>query len=406
MSSELLDALELLEKEKGIDKEIFISAIEEALITAYGTGPDATKTPKENEVNNKEVKFDRETGEIKLYINKTVVEEVTDPGSEISLAEAREIDPEFELGEVAQFEETPADFGRLASQKAKHIITQKIREKERDLIYDQYSAKAKEIISGTVQRYETRSDGEKTIYIDLGKTEGILLPQEQVKSENYRFGERIKTYVLKVDKTPKDPKIFLSRTHPDLVRRLFELEVPEIHDGVVEIKSIAREPGSRTKIAVDTNDEAVEAVGACVGQKGNRVQNIVDELKGERIDVIKWSEDSAELIGNSLSPAKVVSIEVDEEEKSAKVIVPDQQLSLAIGKEGQNVRLAAKLTGWKIDIKSESDSHGDMELDLFNDVAEDSAASAASALFAAADEIAAESVEENAEENTEENAAE
>ena len=367
MSSELLNALDMLEKEKGIDKEVFISAIEEALITAYGTGPEGTKNQKEADNSNKRVEFDRETGELKLFARKTVVEEVTDPSSELSLEEAREIDPEFELDDVAEFEITPSDFGRLASQKAKQIITQKIREKERDMIYDQYSTKAKEIVSGTVQRVELRNDGAKTVYIDLGKTEGIMLPQEQVRTENYRFGERLKAYVLKVEKTSKEPKIFLSRTHPDLVRRLFELEVPEIKDGIVVIKSIAREAGSRTKIAVDSSDESIEPVGACVGQKGNRVQNIVDELKGERIDVIKWSDDFAELIGNSLSPAKVVSIDINEEEKSARVIVPDQQLSLAIGKEGQNVRLAAKLTGWKIDIKSESDSHGDLEIDLFAD---------------------------------------
>ena len=356
MSAELLNALDQLEKEKGISKESIICAIEEALNVSYGKNLD---TPADTRV-----EYNRENGQIKLYARKTVVEEVTDENCQLSLAEARSIDPEFELDDVAEFEITPSDFGRLASQKAKQIIIQKIREEERNMIYDQYITK--DIVSGTVQRTELKGNGEKVAYIDLGKIEAVLLPSEQVPGENYRFGERIKAFVLEVKKTSKEPKILISRTHPGLIKRLFELEVPEIHDGVVEIKGIAREAGSRTKMSVYSNDENIEPVGACVGQKGTRVQVIVDELRGERIDIIKWSEDPAELIGNSLSPAKVVSVNIDEEEKSAAVIVPDQQLSLAIGKEGQNVRLAAKLTGWKIDIKSESQIRDNVEKDLFH----------------------------------------
>ena len=358
MSAELLSALDQLEKEKGISKESIISAIEEALNASYGKNLDSPADTR--------VEYNRETGQIKLYARKVVVEEVTDENCQLSLQEAREIDPEFELDDVAEFEITPSDFGRLASQKAKQIIIQKIREEERNMIYDQFITKEKDIVSGTVQRTEVKAGGDKIIYVDLGKIEAVLLPSEQVPGENYRFNERIKAFVLEVKKTSKEPRILISRTHPGLIKRLFELEVPEIHDGVVEIKGIAREAGSRTKMSVCSLDENVEPVGACVGQKGTRVQVIVDELRGERIDIIKWSDDPAELIGNSLSPAKVVSVEINEEESSAEVIVPDQQLSLAIGKEGQNVRLAAKLTGWKIDIKSESQVRDSIEKDLFH----------------------------------------
>ncbi len=359
MSAELLNALDQLEKEKGISKEVIICAIEEALNASYGKN---LETPADTRV-----EYNRENGQIKLYARKTVVEEVTDENRQLSLAEARTIDPEFELDDIAEFEITPSDFGRLASQKAKQIIIQKIREEERNMIYDQYVTKEKDIVSGTVQRIESRQNGEKIIYVDLGKIEAVLLPSEQVPDETYKFNERIKAFVVEVKKTSKEPKILISRTHPGLIKRLFELEVPEIHDGIVEIKGIAREAGSRTKMSVFSKDENIEPVGACVGQKGTRVQVIVDELRGERIDIIKWSEDPAELIGNSLSPAKVVSVEIDEEEKNAAVIVPDQQLSLAIGKEGQNVRLAAKLTGWKIDIKSESQARDSVEKGLFQE---------------------------------------
>ncbi|MBR5501220.1 MAG: transcription termination/antitermination protein NusA [Clostridia bacterium] len=366
MSAELLFALDELEKEKGIDKEVIIAAIEEALNASYN------KT--ESETSNTRVEFNRETGEIKVFAQKEVVEVVVDDSRELSLAEARTIDPEFELGEIAEFEITPRNFGRLAAQKAKQIIIQKLREEERSNVYEQFLTKEKDIVTGTIQRIETKEnrDGtkERIIHVDLGRIEGIMMPAEQVPGEQYRVYDRIKAYVLEVrDKgfKSKEPCVMISRSHPGLVKRLFELEVPEIHDGIVEIMNIAREPGSRTKMSVYSKDENVEPVGACVGQKGMRVQVIVDELHGERIDIIKWSPYADDLIASSLSPAKVMRVFVDEEEKAGTVIVPDNQLSLAIGREGQNVRLAAKLTGWKIDIKSESQVRASVEEELFSD---------------------------------------
>ncbi len=366
MSAELLFALDELEKEKGIDKEIIIAAIEEALNASYSKS--------ETETGNTRVEFNRETGEIKVFAQKEVVEQVTDDSCELSLEEARSIDPEFELGEIAEFEITPRNFGRLAAQKAKQIIIQKLREEERSNVYEQFLTKEKDIVTGTIQRIETKEnrDGtkERIIHVDLGRIEGIMMPAEQVPGEQYRVYDRIKAYVLEVrDKgfKSKEPCVMISRSHPGLVKRLFELEVPEIHDGVVEIMNIAREPGSRTKMSVYSKDENVEPVGACVGQKGMRVQVIVDELHGERIDIIKWSPYADDLIASSLSPAKVMRVFVDEEEKAGTVIVPDNQLSLAIGREGQNVRLAAKLTGWKIDIKSESQVRASVEEELFTD---------------------------------------
>ena len=361
MSAELLYALNELEKDKGIDKEVIIRAIEDALNTSLSR----MNEPGMPKGNNTRVEFNRETGEIKCFERKTVVEEVTDPAIELSLEEARKMDPEFEIDDVAEFEITTRNFGRLAAQKAKGIIIQKIREEERNQLYEYFKTKEKDIISGTVQRIERNNRGEKTIYVELGKIEAKLLASEQVPGETYLMHERIKAYVLEVRKTNKDPVVLISRTHPGLVKRLFELEVPEIQDGIVEIKNIAREPGSRTKMSVYSHDENVEPVGACVGQKGTRVQVICDELKGERIDIIKWSPIAEELIANSLSPAKVVKVFADESEKTATVIVPDNQLSLAIGKEGQNVRLAAKLVGWKIDIKSESQIRASIEEELF-----------------------------------------
>ena len=366
MSAELLFALDELEKEKGIDKEIIIAAIEEALNASYSKS--------ETETGNTRVEFNRETGEIKVFAQKEVVEHVTDDSCELSLEEARTIDPEFELGEIAEFEITPRNFGRLAAQKAKQIIIQKLREEERSNVYEQFLTKEKDIVTGTIQRIETKEnrDGtkERIIHVDLGRIEGIMMHAEQVPGEQYRVYDRIKAYVLEVrDKgfKSKEPCVMISRSHPGLVKRLFELEVPEIHDGVVEIMNIAREPGSRTKMSVYSKDENVEPVGACVGQKGMRVQVIVDELHGERIDIIKWSPYADDLIASSLSPAKVMRVFVDEEEKAGTVIVPDNQLSLAIGREGQNVRLAAKLTGWKIDIKSESQVRASVEEELFTD---------------------------------------
>ncbi len=366
MSAELLFALDELEKEKGIDKEVIIAAIEEALNASYGKS--------ETETSNTRVEFNRETGEIKVFAQKEVVEVVENDSCELSLVEARAIDPEFELGEIAEFEITPRNFGRLAAQKAKQIIIQKLREEERSNVYEQFLTKEKDIVTGTIQRIETKEnrDGtkERIIHVDLGRIEGIMMPAEQVPGEQYRVYDRIKAYVLEVrDKgfKSKEPCVMISRSHPGLVKRLFELEVPEIHDGVVEIMNIAREPGSRTKMSVYSKDENVEPVGACVGQKGMRVQVIVDELHGERIDIIKWSPYADDLIASSLSPAKVMRVFVDEEEKAGTVIVPDSQLSLAIGREGQNVRLAAKLTGWKIDIKSESQVRASVEEELFTD---------------------------------------
>lgn len=341
MNVELIEALATLEKEKGINADILLEAIEAALISAY----------KKNfgTLQNVRVQIDRGTGEIKVFSRKTIVEEVTDPRAEISLAEARRLDPRYELGDVVETEVTPKDFGRIAAQTAKQVVVQRIREAERDMIFDEFANRESDIVTGVVQRIEN-----KNVYIDFGKTEAILSPSEQMPTDEYRQNERIKTYIIDVKKTTKGPQILVSRTHPGLLKRLFELEVPEIHDGTVEIKSIAREAGSRSKIAVHSKNENVDPVGACVGPKGLRVQAIVNELKGEKIDIVKWSTDPAKFIANSLSPAKVLSVDIMPEEKVARVVVPDYQLSLAIGKEGQNARLAAKLTGWKIDIKSES----------------------------------------------------
>ena len=365
MSAELLYALDELEKDKGIDKEIIIAAIEEALNASYG---------KSETEGNTRVEFNRDTGDIKVYAQKEVVEAVENDTTELSLEEARKIDPEFEIGDIAEFEITPKNFGRLAAQKAKQIIIQKLREEELTRVYDHFRAKEKDVVTGTIQRIEMREskDGQKEriIHVDLGQIEGILLPAEQVETEQYKVYDRIKAYVLEVkDKgyKSKEPCVMISRSHPNLVKRLFELEVPEIHDGIVEIMNIAREPGSRTKISVYSRDENIEPVGACVGQKGLRVQVIVDELRGERIDIIKWSPYADDLIASSLSPAKALRVFINEEDKSATAIVPDSQLSLAIGREGQNVRLAAKLTGWKIDIKSEAQVRASVEEELFHD---------------------------------------
>ncbi len=351
MSTELLAAFEQLARERGIAAEVLFEAVEAALISAYkrnfGT------------VQNVRVAMDRETGEIHVYSRKDVVEAVSDPKQEISLVEAKEIDVSYQVGDVVEREVTPKDFGRIAAQTAKQVVVQRIREAERSLVYDEYSNRENDIVTGVVQRIEQRQ-----VFIDLGKAEAVLLPTEQINGEPYRYGERIKTYIVEVKKLPKGPQIMLSRTHPGLLRRLFELEVPEIHDGIVEIKSVAREPGMRSKIAVYSADENVDPVGACVGHKGLRVQMIVNELRGEKIDVVRWSENPDEYIANALSPAKVIAVEIFEEEKSSRVIVPDYQLSLAIGREGQNARLAAKLTGWKIDIKSETQAlmmQGDSE---------------------------------------------
>ncbi len=354
MSAELILALEQLEKEKGIKKEIIIEAIEAALISAYKKNFGSAMNVK--------VSIDRTTGDVKVFGLRKVAEDPDMDQMDISLDEAAKLNPTLSVGDIAEMEVTPRSFGRIAAQTAKQVVVQKLREAERGIIYDEFYNKESDIVTGIIQRIEKRN-----VIVDLGKTEAVLAPTEQTPGEEYHFNERLKSYIVEVKKTTKGPQIMISRTHPGLVKRLFELEVPEIHDGTVEIKSISREPGSRTKIAVFSKEENVDPVGACVGQKGTRVQAIVDELRGEKIDIIKWSNDPREYISSSLSPAKVVRVDVDEDEKAARVIVPDYQLSLAIGKEGQNARLAAKLTGWKIDIKSESQLRQSIERQLFDD---------------------------------------
>ena len=339
MNMEFIEAIEALEREKGISKDVLIEAIESALVSAYKKNYGTSQ--------NVRVNIDHESGDIDVFMRRDIVEEVEDPFSQASLEEAQEIDPAYELGDVIEYQVTPKDFGRIAAQTAKQVVVQRIRETERGMIYDDYISRQSEVVTGVVQRIS----GE-TVFVSMGRAEGILSANEQIPGERYRVNERIKVYVMDVKKTTKGPQVFLSRTHPGLVKRLFELEVPEIQEGVVEIRSIAREAGSRTKIAVCTYDENVDPVGSCVGTRGSRVQAVVDELAGEKIDIISWSDEPGKLISSALSPAKVEMVLIDEEEKSATVVVPDYQLSLAIGKEGQNVRLAAKLCGWKIDIKS------------------------------------------------------
>ncbi|MEY8517814.1 transcription termination factor NusA [Lachnospiraceae bacterium 29-84] len=358
MNNELLEALNILEKEKDISKETLLEAIENSLITAcknhFGKS------------DNIKVDINRTTCEFHVYAEKTVVEEVEDPVLEISVENAKMINSKYEVGDCVNIEVKSKEFGRIATQNAKNVILQKIREEERKVLFDQYYEKERDVVTGIVQRYVGRN-----ISINLGKVDAILSENEQVKGEVFQPTERIKLYILEVKSTSKGPKILVSRTHPELVKRLFESEVTEVKDGIVEIKSISREAGSRTKIAVWSNDPDVDPVGACVGINGARVNAIVNELRGEKIDIINWSDNSAMLIENALSPAKVISVIADAEEKTAKVVVPDYQLSLAIGKEGQNARLAAKLTGFKIDIKSETQAReaGDF-MDYENDYEE------------------------------------
>ncbi len=341
MNTELLQALTILEEEKDISKETLLDAIENSLINAcknhFGRA------------DNIKVIMDRETCDYSLIQEKTVVEEVEDELTEISVGNAKMMDSKYELGDIVQIPVESKSFGRIATQNAKNLILQKIREEERKVVYDQYFEKEKDIVTGIVQRYVG-----KNVSINLGKADAMLTENEQARGEVFKPTERIKLYVVEVKNTTKGPKILVSRTHPELVKRLFESEVTEVRDGIVEIKSISREAGSRTKIAVWSNDPDVDPVGACVGMNGVRVNAIVNELRGEKIDIINWSDNPAILIENSLSPAKVISVMADPDEKTASVIVPDYQLSLAIGKEGQNARLAARLTGYKIDIKSET----------------------------------------------------
>lgn len=356
---EFMEAFEELGREKGIAPGVLFDAIEAALTSAYHRNFSSAQ--------NVRVYMDRTTFEYHVYALKTVVEEVENEVTEILLPEARKINAAYEAGDTLEVEVTPANFGRIAAQTAKQVVVQRIREAERGNIYDEFSSRSSDIVTGVVQRVENRN-----VYIDLGKTEALLPFTEQIEGEEYRHGDRIKAYILEVKKTSKGPQISVSRTHPGLLKRLFELEVPEIQDGIVEIKSVAREPGMRSKIAVFSREEDVDPVGACVGHKGLRVQAIVNELRNEKIDIVKWNSDSARYIANALSPAKVVSVAINEEEKISRVVVPDYQLSLAIGKEGQNARLAAKLTGltgWKIDIKSETQAAGE-DLDEGMDVVE------------------------------------
>lgn len=341
MSTELMQALHDLGKEKGIEPEVILEAVEAALISAYKKNFGSAQ--------NVQVNIDEVTGEFHVFTCYDVVEEVLNDKTEISLEEAQKLNPNYQVGEVVMEEVTPRNFGRIAAQTAKQVVVQRIREAERGMIYSEFSERESDIVTGTIQRIENRN-----YYIDLGKIEAVLGPNEQIPGESYEMFDRIKTYIVEVRKATKGPQIMVSRTHPGLLKRLFELEVPEIQEGVVEIKSVAREAGSRSKLSVYSHDENVDCIGACIGAKGSRVQAIVDELRGEKIDIVKWNEDPGIYIASALSPPKVLDVQINEEEKKARVIVPDYQLSLAIGKEGQNARLAAKLTGWKIDIKSES----------------------------------------------------
>lgn len=339
MSSELFTLLDEIEKEKGISKDIVLEALTSALLSAYKKNYGATADV--------QVKIDEKTGEIKVYARKNIVEEVVDKESEILLEDARKANPRYEIGGVYEVEVTPASFGRIAAQTARQVVLQRIREAERELTFDKFSDRTNDIMTAMVRKKE------RNVLLEIGDTESILMPNEQVKNDNYKAGEKYKVFVVEVANTAKGLNLVVSRSHPGLVRRLFELEVPEIKQGVIEIKGLTREPGSRSKIAVASKVKGVDPVGTCIGPKGMRVQNIIDELRGEKIDIIRYSEDPAEFISNALSPAQVLSIEIDEEKKACSIKVPEDQLSLAIGKEGQNARLAARLTGWKIDLKAE-----------------------------------------------------
>ncbi len=383
MNKELMEALDLLEKEKQISREVLFEAIENSLLAAcknhFG------------KADNVKVEIDRETCDYLCYAEKEVVEEVEDPALQISLEDAKKIKSRSKIGDIVKVDINSKEFGRIAAQNARNVITQKIREEERSVVYNIYNEKEKNVVTGIVQRFVG-----KNVSIDLGKAEALLTESERVKTENLHIGDRIKVFLLEVKNTTKGPRILVSRTHPELVKRLFEEEVTEIKDGTVVIKSIAREPGSRTKIAVWSDNPNVDAVGACVGMNGARVNAIVEELNGEKIDVINWDENQGNLIQNALSPARIVNVFADPEEKTAKVVVPDYQLSLAIGKEGQNARLAAKLTGYKIDIKSETqakDAFGFRIEDYMDDEDYDEEYD---------EDYDSEYVEENAEESSEE----
>ncbi len=341
MNSDFISAIDDLEKEKGISAEILFDAIEVALITAFKKNFDSNE--------NVRVAMDRESGDIHVYAQRTVVEEVENSDLQISLEDAREISKKYNVGDIVENEVTPKNFGRIAAQTAKQVVVQRIREAEREATFNQYIGKDGDIVNGLITTQDKRG-----LVVNIGKTEALILTQELIPGETFKVGDRVKAYITKVEKSLKGPQVFISRTHPGLVKRLFELEVPEIYEGIIEIVSVSREAGSRTKMAVMTKMENIDPVGSCVGPKGTRVQNIINELHGEKIDIIEWSPVPAQYIASALNPAEVLAVDVNEEEKTAKVVVPDNQLSLAIGKEGQNVRLAARLTGFKIDIKSET----------------------------------------------------
>lgn len=348
MNVEFIQALDDIEKDKGISKDVLLEAIETALVSAYKKDFGSK--------DNVRIEISAEAGEVKVYSRKEVVEEVENKNSEISLTEAENIDSKYDIGDIVEIEVTPANFGRIAAQTAKQVVMQRIREAERDVIFDQYKEKEDDLITGTIQRFHNDN-----ILIDMGKTEALLPPSEQIAGERYEIGERIKLYVVEVSTTNKGPRILVSRTHPGLLKRLFEIEVPEIFQGLVEIKAVAREAGQRSKMAVSSADSQVDPVGACVGPKGMRVQAVVDQLNNEKIDIVKWDDNPEVFVANALNPAEVVSVNINKSDKIAEVVVPDFQLSLAIGKEGQNARLAAKLTGWKVDIKKESEIEAEPE---------------------------------------------
>ncbi|MGQ0549873.1 MAG: transcription termination factor NusA [Armatimonadota bacterium] len=377
MNAELLRALDQLEEEKGITKDIIFEAIEAALLSAYKKNFGAT-------AQNMRIEMERDTGEMRAYQVRTVVEDVDDPTLQIALSQVREWDPSAQVGEMVEVEVTPKDFGRIAAQTAKQVIVQRVREAERELVYKEFRDREGDIVTGIVQRIER-----KNVFLDLGRIEAVLPPPEQIPREGYRQGERVKAYVVEVRQGTRGPQIVVSRTHPGLLKRLFELEVPEVYEGIVEIKAIAREAGTRSKIGVASRDRNVDAVGACVGPKGSRVQAIVDELRGEKIDIVAWAPDISLFAAAALSPAKVVRVEINEATKTALVIVPDHQLSLAIGREGQNARLAAKLTGWRIDIKSESQIREIEAQKIFVDLPEEEPAPSQPAPAEVAAEVAA-----------------
>ena len=338
---DLLGAIGELERERGIDRETLLAAVEAALVSAYKRNY--------NTVENVAARIDRRSGHVEMFVVKRVADLVLDPTQEISLEEAARLDPGYRSGDTIEFPVMVKDFGRIAAQTAKQVVVQRIREAERGMIYDEYVQREGDILTGVVQRVQSRN-----VYVDLGKTEAVLPPSEQMPGDTYNPGERIKLFLVEVRRTTKGPQVIVSRTHPGLLKRLFELEVPEIHDGLVEVRAIAREAGARSKIAVFSRDDHIDPVGACVGHKGMRVQQVVGELRGEKVDIVKWSPNPAEFVAQALSPSKVSHVLLNEADKVAKVIVPDMQLSLAIGRLGQNARLAAKISGWRIDIKSES----------------------------------------------------